>query len=224
MRIIISKDGPYIVEGRIPLNRLDVKGKNKIPYEYTEVEKFENKNQYALCRCGLSKKKPFCDGSHKDRFNGALTYKDEDYYQNARTVEGKDFILYDNKSLCSGARFCMSDETTWILISSSDTQKRDIAVRQVHNCPSGRLVLRSKDGELMEPKLEPSISLLEDSLLKVSGPVWVKGGIPVEYEEGKTYKIRNRVTLCRCGQSKNKPLCDRSHFYIKFKDEGYFKA
>lgn len=223
MRIIIRKDGPYIVEGDIPLNRLDVKGKGDIPEEYTEVEKFEQKNQYALCRCGLSNKKPFCDGSHRGRFDGTLTYKDNDYYEEAEVIESRDFILYDNKSICSGARFCMGDKTTWILIFSKDKKKRDLAIKQVFNCPSGRLVLKSKDGKSIEPEFEPSISLLEDSLIGISGPIWVKGGIPVEYGEGKIYRTRNRVTLCRCGRSKNKPLCDKSHFNTKFKDENYFK-
>jgi CDGSH-type Zn-finger protein len=39
----------------------------------------------------------------------------------------------------------------------------------------------------------------------------VRGGIPIESANGKTYAVRNRVTLCRCGQSANKPLCDGSH-------------
>ncbi|MHB8164175.1 MAG: CDGSH iron-sulfur domain-containing protein [Methanoregula sp.] len=29
--------------------------------------------------------------------------------------------------------------------------------------------------------------------------------------DGKPYTVRNRVTLCRCGKSGNKPFCDGSH-------------
>ena len=42
------------------------------------------------------------------------------------------------------------------------------------------------------------------------GPLWVRGGIPVMSADGKPYAIRNRVTLCRCGKSGNKPFCDGS--------------
>ena len=43
------------------------------------------------------------------------------------------------------------------------------------------------------------------------GPIWVRGGIPVASADGKTYEVRNRLTLCRCGRSANKPFCDGSH-------------
>jgi len=48
--------------------------------------------------------------------------------------------------------------------------------------------------------------------------LWVRGGIPVTSANGFHYEVRNRVTLCRCGTSKNKPFCDGSHAAIKFKD------
>ncbi|UCF09264.1 MAG: CDGSH iron-sulfur domain-containing protein, partial [Thermoplasmata archaeon] len=43
------------------------------------------------------------------------------------------------------------------------------------------------------------------------GPIWVRGRIPIESADGHIYEIRNRVTLCRCGWSSNKPFCDSSH-------------
>ena len=53
---------------------------------------------------------------------------------------------------------------------------------------------------------------------KVSGPLWVKGGVAIEASDGFAYETRNRVTLCRCGRSSNKPFCDGTHCKTKFND------
>ncbi|SPE60202.1 hypothetical protein SBV1_390038 [Verrucomicrobia bacterium] len=66
-------------------------------------------------------------------------------------------------------------------------------------------------GKPIEPKFEPSLGLIEDTDKKVSGPIWVRGGIPVISADGKTYEIRNRMTLCRCGRPDNKPFCNGAH-------------
>jgi CDGSH-type Zn-finger protein len=50
------------------------------------------------------------------------------------------------------------------------------------------------------------------------GPLLVRGGIPVESEDGRPYEVRNRVTLCRCGHSRNKPFCDGTHDQIGFRE------
>jgi len=81
----------------------------------------------------------------------------------------------------------------------------------VSNCPAGRLVLRDKHGQPIEPKLEPSIGVVFDPITNNIGPLWVRGGIPIEAADGTVYEIRNRVTLCRCGVSTNKPFCDGKH-------------
>jgi CDGSH-type Zn-finger protein len=87
------------------------------------------------------------------------------------------------------------------------------------HCPSGRLTLHDKKtGKEIEDKLSPSIAVIEDPPLKCSGPLWVRGGITIESHDGKRYETRNRVTLCRCGASQNKPFCDGSHASIKFND------
>ena len=57
--IKIRDNGPYIVEGEFKLT--DMAG-NEIPLRKT-----------ALCRCGGSTTKPFCDGTHsKIGFQGAI--------------------------------------------------------------------------------------------------------------------------------------------------------
>ena len=60
--------------------------------------------------------------------------------------------------------------------------------------------------------------LVEDPQEQCSGPIWLRGRIPVVSADGFAYEVRNRVTLCRCGASKNKPFCDASHYAIKFND------
>ena len=47
--------------------------------------------------------------------------------------------------------------------------------------------------------------------------LWVRGSIPVTSADGETYEVRNRVTLCRCGQSETKPFCD-GHKHVGFRD------
>jgi CDGSH-type Zn-finger protein len=45
----------------------------------------------------------------------------------------------------------------------------------------------------------------------IEGPLWVTGNIPIERSDGKPFETRNRVTLCNCGESCKKPLCDGTH-------------
>ena len=52
-KVIIRKHGPYLVEGS-DVTLTDASG--------SEVE--ISRRPFALCRCGASVKKPFCDGSH----------------------------------------------------------------------------------------------------------------------------------------------------------------
>ena len=88
---------------------------------------------------------------------------------------------------------------------------------KVCNCPSGSLVIIDRKTEKpIEPDLKPFISILEDPDKEVGGPIQVKGGIPVESSEGFKYETRNRVTLCRCGKSDNKPFCDGNHITVGF--------
>jgi hypothetical protein len=95
---------------------------------------------------------------------------------------------------------------------SGNPEARDIAIEEAGNCPSGRLVVwDKKSGKALEPEFEKSIVVIEYPPRSEHGPLWVRGGIPVESSDGHVYEIRNRVTLCRCGKSHNKPFCDGSH-------------
>jgi hypothetical protein len=79
----------------------------------------------------------------------------------------------------------------------------------IEHCPSGALAYEI-DGELVEPDLPVQISPI------ANGPLFVSGGVPIERADGELIETRNRVTLCRCGASSNKPLCDGTHAEIGF--------
>jgi len=78
---------------------------------------------------------------------------------------------------------------------------------------------RFATGEPLEPEYVPSISLVQDPANDCSGPLWLRGGVQLVGADGFDYEIRNRMTLCRCGASKNKPFCDGSHVSIGFSDK-----
>jgi hypothetical protein len=73
------------------------------------------------------------------------------------------------------------------------------------------VILDNSTGKEIEPEFEKSIVVVESHPRHENGPLWIRGGIPIESAYGKQYEIRNRMTLCRCGHSKNKPFCDGSH-------------
>jgi CDGSH-type Zn-finger protein len=47
--------------------------------------------------------------------------------------------------------------------------------------------------------------------IRPNGPYRVEGGVPLEGPDGQAYELKPAYSLCRCGQSKNKPYCDSSH-------------
>jgi CDGSH-type Zn-finger protein len=214
MQIEVTKDGPYLVSGGLPLSeQWIVTNAEGDSLEYREGKKFPAATQYALCRCGQSANKPFCDGSHaKVHFDGTETASHEPYLQQAATIDGPTLRLTDQENLCAFARFCDPQGKIWNLVTLDTAEAREIARHEAAHCPAGRLVIWDKaSGKAIEPKFAPSLGLIEDTEKKVGGPIWVRGGIPVVSAAGKTYEIRNRLTLCRCGSSANKPFCDGSH-------------
>ena len=189
--------------------------------EWMAGEAYPEQVSYSLCRCGASKNKPYCDGTHVTvKFDGTETARRESYVSCAETIEGPVTNMTDYTDLCASARFCDSAGGAWNLVGQSGYEKANAElIRQCQHCPSGRLVAwDKKTGKPIEKKLEPSIALIQDPYMECSGPIWVKGGIPIESSDGEEYEARNRVTLCRCGGSHNKPFCDGAHTAIKFRD------
>jgi len=221
-RIRIQADGPYLVSGNVPLAKqtimVDEDGECS---HWREGETLHRHPHYALCRCGSSSSKPMCDGSHAVAgFDGTETASHADYRDQADVIDGPTTELHDAVALCSDARFCHR-KRIWNLVKVAESDEDTATVRHDASlCPSGRYTAVDKsNGTALEPELPVSIGLVEDPAENVSGPLWVRGGITVESSDGSTYEVRNRVTLCRCGSSTNKPFCDGTHLEIGFCDE-----
>ena len=222
-RIRVTKNGPYLLKGRVPIVRetivVDADGES---VEWETGELCAEKDSCALCRCGKSGRKPFCDGSHLDaNFDGTETASHESYAEQSVAIPGPRLSLTDALAFCAEARFCHREGGAWNQVSRSDDADVAASVRlQAAQCPSGRYVaLDTATGEPLEPPLARSIGLIRDPHAGVSGPLWVRGGIPVESADGFGYEVRNRVTLCRCGRSGNKPFCDGSHVECHFDED-----
>ena len=222
-KITVTANGPYVVDGNLPLSyqhivvneageSLDWRAGKDVPHG----------ESYSLCRCGKSLKKPFCDGSHtRLRFDGTETASHAPYEKQAERTEGPTMVLEDTEKLCAFARFCDPHGQVWNLVGRSDDPRAAALVEQeAGHCPSGRLVAkRQAHPQAFEPKFAPSIGLIQDTAQGVSGALWARGGIPVVSATGYAYEVRNRVTLCRCGASRNKPFCDGSHASVRFTDQ-----
>jgi len=223
MSITVTRDGPYAVSGGPPLSRQTIDSNSKgESVDWLPGETIAAKASYFLCRCGQSATKPFCDGTHaRIGFHGKETASRQSYANQSQEIDGPALALTDAESLCAFARFCDRDGKVWNSVSEARTSlARQAFANQVGQCPSGRLVAWDlATRKQTEPQLPPSIVLIEDPQKGVGGPVWVRGGIEIIAADGSAYEVRNRVTLCRCGQSSNKPFCDGTHASMGFTDE-----
>jgi len=217
-KITVRPRGPYLVRGGIPLVRkTQVMSEHGEPLTWKKEEELSTENTYRLCRCGQSKKKPFCDGTHTlVGFDGSETADTGPITDRETIFRGQKIIVGDDHSLCVHSGFCGNRITNiWKMLKDSDDSlvRREI-MAMIEKCPSGTLTFALEaDGEIVEPDLPKEVAVIPD------GPLWISGGIPVERRDGQLLETRNRVTLCRCGASKNKPLCDGTHKEIGFSDQ-----
>jgi CDGSH-type Zn-finger protein len=219
-KIKITHNGPYIVSGGVPLFEKIITARRH-GYVMSDGRILPQSKVYPLCRCGKTKTPPFCDGTHMcEHFDGTETASRENFVDRLEGVlEGPTLNLLDD-GRCAYARFCHRDSgSVWDLIRKSDDPRcRMEAILAAYECPSGRLVANDKSGKPYEPEYEPSIEILQDAEQGLSGPIFVKGMIPIEGADGHSYEVRNRVTLCRCGKSKIKPFCDAAHITWDYKE------
>jgi len=196
-------DGPYLVKN---LDALTDAFGNRI----------EGKPVMALCRCGGSANKPFCDGAHqKNGFSGARL--SEPGADKVETYTAGRLTIHDRRSLCAHAGRCTDGLATvfkyksepWIDPAGGAIEA---IIETIGKCPSGALSYTLDGVEGKAAPQPPSITVTKD------GPYAVAGDVQWLAPDAAQGTPSARYTLCRCGGSKNKPFCDGTHWSIGFKD------
>jgi CDGSH-type Zn-finger protein len=170
----------------------------------------------ALCRCGGSAIKPYCDGTHASiGFESAK--KPERTPDHLARYPGAQITVTDNRGTCCHFGNCTDHlpqvfgERPEGFVRPDAASKQEI-IDVVRACPSGALGYMIDGVEYAGEQREPSIYVSQN------GPYHVRGGIDLHGTQRNDGASREHYALCRCGRSKNKPFCDGSHWGV-FVDE-----
>jgi CDGSH-type Zn-finger protein len=170
----------------------------------------------ALCRCGGSNLKPYCDGTHAR--NGFASAKASDRATDRLdSYEGNGITVRDNRGTCCHFGNC-TDHLPQVFHHTGDPfvtaggADADDIERIVRQCPSGALGFARGGNVYQGEQREPEIYVANNA------SYYVRGGIDLDGEMMNQGANREHYALCRCGHSKNKPFCDGTHWWIKFND------
>lgn len=178
--------------------------------------RLDTKPVTALCRCGGSANKPFCDGTH--RTNGFSDARLADPAGDRReSFKAGNITIHDNRSICAHAGRCTDGLATvfkyksepWIDPAGGTAEA---IAETIRTCPSGALSYTLDGVAGGDQEREPAITVTKD------GPYAVVGGAELPGQNWAQGASKEHYTLCRCGASNNKPFCDGTHSSVGFKD------
>ena len=89
----------------------------------------------------------------------------------------------------------------------------------IKRCPTGALHYEVKQSEHTEKPPEQNVITIEKD-----GPIYIHGEVVIRDMDENIVLKDTRVAMCRCGKSKNKPLCDNSHIEAGFEAASSFNA
>jgi len=204
--ISVTANGPYVATG-LPLTRQRiVKNDDGEAVAWDTTATLDAADRVTLCRCGQSSNKPFCDSTHaKVGFAADDVAATAPYAERSKVLGNQQVTIRDDRAICVHAAFCTNAVTNVWKMAKAGVD--DAAITElIDRCPSGALSYDT------EPLLPAAVAAVAD------GPLWVTGGVAVTLPDGTTLEPRNRMTLCRCGHSSTKPLCDGSHTEAGFTD------
>jgi len=180
-------------------------------------EEIKTRPDMALCRCGGSATKPFCDGTHA-RIGFSSEPSPDHTPDVVADYAGSAITVHFNRLQCAASEQCSKSlaevfregEKPWIQPDHSIPRK---IIEVIRRCPSGALRYTYRGHTGPRHGDAPSIRICRN------GPYEVRGDVALNTTEWPAGASQERCTLCRCGASRNKPFCDGSHWRIKFRDD-----
>jgi CDGSH-type Zn-finger protein len=218
-KITVKLGGPYLVEGGVPLvKKVQIVSEFGEPLNWKKEADIETKETYELCRCGHSLEKPFCDGTHCEiDFDGTETAPTNTFAERQQVDErGTGIVVKSDHSLCMDSGFCGNRKTNIrkMVPHTTEPAVRAEIMAMIDRCPSGTYSY-SMDNDSADVEADLPIQIAQTVEITAEGPIegslWVTGYISVERADKQPFETRNRVTLCNCGESCKKPICDGTH-------------
>lgn len=196
-KIIFTKHTPFLVVDLDEIKRDDGE-----VYPLSQVT--------ALCRCGKSKNKPYCDGSHAKEGLNEVKDPKRKIEDKLKNYHGKDITVHFNLAVCSHNAACVKGlpevfnvrKKPWIMADNAPVEK---VIETIRKCPSGALSY-TVDGVTYTNFKEK-----KEIIIQKNGPLQVGGGIELKDDQGTSPQIDTQYELCRCALSKNRPFCDGTH-------------
>lgn len=192
------------------------------PYTVTGIESIEDSlgkkidvpPVVNLCRCGETKDKPFCDGSHCSKGIDSSKRPDRAEYK-WKDYRGEKITVHFNLGVCSHDGSCVKmlpavfnvNRRPWIM---SDAATPEEIISVIHKCPSGALAY-TVEGTTHKHTYNGAPKIRTQH----KGQIELWGGIEIKDDQGTQPEAADHYVLCGCGCSKNKPFCTGEHLRKK---------
>jgi len=198
IRLSLKPDGPIV---------LSAEGEDFPVLHTAEGDDIKPTKKVFLCRCGVSRNKPYCDGAHV-----AADYSDENRCTNDALLdaEAPGITVHFNRSICSGAGECVrglpavfqSGVKDWIQPGEATVAE---VIATVRKCPAGALSFTIDGRTELNEAADLAIRIVKN------GPFEIAGSVEFETPKWSRNSSRTCFALCRCGKSANAPFCDYNH-------------
>lgn len=134
-----------------------------------------------------------------------------------RDYQTDEIIVHWDSSRCVHTGICLRSlhdvfdlrRKPWVDVQGASA---DEIAATIEKCPSGALSY-TRPGRAGEQPPETTTVVPAPN-----GPLYVRGNVEVRDADGELLGAGYRMTLCRCGHSKNQPFCDLSHRDAGFTD------
>ena len=136
------------------------------------------------------------------------------------TYSGDKLTVHYDVARCIHAAECVRglprvfdpNRKPWV---APDEATPEDVLRVVSECPTGALHAARQGNDTSKRGAERNTARIEPD-----GPLYASGDIEIKTARGEVVLRDTRVALCRCGASRNKPLCDGAHAKAGFSDAG----